>query len=187
MCASHVEMMYVGRFGLGYAHDVFTFSCHMFMHFSCIHTILFFLIDINCVWYFSTCFSFSLSLSFFQLVALWHLNVNSLYLWTLFVPRHLLLLPLLILHPLMLGSVMIKPIRIFRRTFHDIAFTWNAKSFYWTFSILTFPLLSTVEVGVHCVASWSLVPLWSYRSFTPICMDLTILYHILSLAFEVRA
>ena len=187
MCASHVEMMYVGRFGLGYAHDVFTFSCHMFMHFSCIHTILVFLIDINCVWYFSTCFSFSLSLSFFQLVALWHLNVNSLYLWTLFVPRHLLLLPLLILHPLMLGSVMIKPIRTFQKTFNNATFIWNTKSFYQIFSILTFPLSSIVGVGSHYVASRSLVIPWLYRSFTPICMDSTILYLILSLAFEVRA
>ena len=122
MCASHVEMMYVGRFGLGYAHDVFTFSCHMFMHFSCIHTILVFLIDINCVWYFSTCFSFSLSLSFFQLVALWHLNGNLLRPGTLFVPTHLLLLPLLILLHLISGSMMIKPIRTFRELFT----TWHS-------------------------------------------------------------
>ena len=36
----------------------------MFMHFSCIRTIFFLFIDINCVWYFSACFSLSLSLSF---------------------------------------------------------------------------------------------------------------------------
>ena len=26
------------RFGLGWAHDAFSFACHMFMHFPCIHT-----------------------------------------------------------------------------------------------------------------------------------------------------
>ena len=26
------------RFGLGWAHDAFSFACHMFMHFSCIRT-----------------------------------------------------------------------------------------------------------------------------------------------------
>ena len=61
--------------------------------------------------------------------------------------------PLLILHPPMSSSMMIKPIRTFRRTFHDVAFIRNAKSFYWTFLILTFPLSSTVKVGSHCVAS----------------------------------
>ena len=60
--------------------------------------------------------------------------------------------PLLILHPPMSSSVMIKPIRTFQRTFHDVAFIQNAKSFYWTFSILTFPLSSIVRVGSHCVA-----------------------------------
>ena len=62
----------------------------------------------------------------------------------------------------------------FLENFSWEAFIWNAKSFYWTFPILTFPLSSTVGVGSHCMASRSLVSLWSYRSFTPICMDLII-------------
>ena len=70
---------------------------------------------------------------------------------------------------------------------HDKAFIRNAKSFYRTFSILTFPLSSTVGVGSHCVASQSLVPPWSYKSFTPKCMDSILQYLILSLAFEVHA
>ena len=129
---------------------------------SCIfHTyvlIFFLLIDIKCVWYFSVCFSLSLSLSLFQLVALWHLNVSPLRPETLFVLGYLLLLPLLILHPLMFDSVMIRPIRTSRRTFHDATFIWNAKSSYRTFPILIFPLSSTIGVRSHCVASWSLVP-----------------------------
>ena len=56
------------------------------------------------------------------------------------------------------GSVMIKPGRTLRRTFLDKAFIRNAKSFYQIFSILTFPLSSSVAVGSHCVASRSLVP-----------------------------
>ena len=128
----------------------------MFMHFSCIRTIFFLFIDINCVWYFSACFSLSLSLS--RLVALWHLNVSPLHPGTLFNLGHLLLLPLLILHPLTFDFVMRRPVRTSQRTFHDAAFIWNAKSSYRTFSILTFPLSSTVRVGSHCVASRSPVP-----------------------------
>ena len=51
--------------------------------------------------------------------------------------------------------VMIKPVRTFRRTSHNTTFIWNAKSFYRTFLILTFPLSSTVGVESHCVASQS--------------------------------
>ena len=58
----------------------------------------------------------------------------------------------------------------FRRTSHDEAIIWNNKSFYRIFLILTFPLPFTVGVGNHCVASRSLVPPWSYRCFTPICI-----------------
>ena len=132
-------------------------------------------------------FCLSLSLSFFQLVALWHLNRNLLYPETLFIPRHFLLHPLRILPPPMSDSMMIKPVRTFRRTFHNVAFIWNAKSSFRIFLILTFPLSSTVGVGSHYVVSRSLVIPWSYRSFTPTCTDLTILYLILSLMFEVCA
>ena len=126
----------------------------MFMHFSCIHTIFFYFTNIKCV---GTFLFVPLSLSFFQLVALWHLNRNLLYPETLFIPRHFLLHPLRILPPPMSDSMMIKPVRTFRRTFHNVAFIWNAKSFYPTFLILTFLLSSIVGVGSHCVASQSLV------------------------------
>ena len=49
------------------------------------------------------------------------------------------------------------------------------------------PTVIYSRVGGHCVTSRSLVPLWSYRIFTPICMDLILLYLISSLTFEVRA
>ena len=134
------------------------------------------------------CVSLFLSLSLsFSLVTLWHLNENPLRLGTLFVSGNLFLLPPLILLHLTSGSVMIKHVRTFRRTSHDATFIQNAKSFYQTFPILTFPLSSTIEVESHYVASWSPVLPWSYRSFTPTCTDSTILYLILSLAFEVRA
>ena len=102
------------------------------------------------------CFSvyFFLPLSFFWLVAPWHLNENLLCFRTLFILGHLLLLiPLL----LMYSSVMIKPERTFQRTFLNEAFIQKAKSSYHIFLILTFPLSSTVEVGSHCMASRSLV------------------------------
>ena len=177
-------MLCTGRFWLGWAHDTFNVACHMFMHFSCIRTFIYLYSDIDLCWCFSTCFFLSLFLS---LVALWHLNGNLLRPGTLFILGQLLLLPLLILHHLTLGSMMIKPIRTFWRTFHDVTFIQNAKSFYQIFPILTFPLSSTIGVGSYCMASWSLVLPWSYRSFTPTCTDPTILYLIVSLAFKVRA
>ena len=191
MCVYYVEILCADRIGVGCAHDVFIVTCHIFMHFSCIRTIPFLLIDINYVWYFCVCVCvcvcLSLSLSLSQLVCSWHLKrANILCPRTLSIPGHHFL-PLLILPPLMSGSMMIKPVRTFMRTFHNEAFIRNVKSSYRTFSILTFPLSSTVRVGSHYVASRSLVPLWSYRSFTPTCMDSTIQYLILSLAFEVCA
>ena len=132
----------------------------MFMHFSFICTFIYLYCDFDLCWCFPACFSLSLSLSpSLSLVALWHLNRNPLHPETLFVLGHLLLLLLLILLHLTFGSVMIKPIRTFQRTFHNTAFIRNAKSFYRTFPILTFPLSSTLGVGSHCVASRSLVPL----------------------------
>ena len=97
------------------------------------------------------------------------------------------LLPLLILSLLMSGSVMLKLIRIFQRTFLDGAFIRNAKSFFWIFSILTFPLSVMVGVGSSFVTSQSLVSPWSCKRFSLICIDLITLYLILSLTFKVRA
>ena len=101
------------------------------------------------------CLSLFLPFSFFQLVASWHLYENPLRSRTLFILGLLLLLTLL----LMFGFVMIKLERTFWRTFLDEAFIRNAKLSYRIFSILTFPLSSTIEVGSHYAASWSLVPL----------------------------
>ena len=162
----------------------------LLLHFTCscifIHTYLTFSIFlyIDCDWCFSACLSLSLSLSFFRLVALWHLNENLLRPGTLFVSGHPLLLILL---PLIFGFVMIKPNRAFQRTFLDKAFIWNAKSFCQTPLTLTYPLSFTVGVGSHCVMSWSLVHPCLYMSSTPTCMDLIIQYHSLLLAFEVHA
>ena len=180
MCDYYVEMMCAGRFGLSWAHDVFTVAYHMLRH-----TYLYLFIFLYwSVWCFSACPLLSL---FLLLVALWHLNENPLLLGTLFVPGQLLFLPPLILLHLTSSFVMIKPIKTFRRNSHNEAFIRNAKLFYQTFSILIFPLSSTVGVGSHYVASQSLVSLWSYKSSTPICTDSIIQCVILSLAFEVRA
>ena len=157
----------------------------MLMHFSCIRTFisLFSYIDL-----FGDFLHVSLSLSLsLSLVTLWHLNKNPLRPKTFFILGHLLLLPPLILLLLMFDFVMIKPIRTFWRTSRDEAFIRKSKSFYQIFSILTFPLSSTVGVRSHCVESRSLVLSWLCRSFTPICTNSIIQYLILSLAFEVRA
>ena len=146
---------------------------------SCVHTFKFFIFLYWFVWCFFACFFLSLLLS---LVALWHLNRNLLPPGTLFILGRLLLIP----PPPMLGSVMIMPIRTFWRTFPNEAFIRNAKSSYQTFPILTFPLPTTVGVRSHCVASRWRAPPRSCKSFSSICMNLNILYLILSLAFEVR-
>ena len=63
MCANYVEIMWPGRIGLGWAHDVFlllhvTCSCifHAYVPFFSILLILI------CCWYFSICLSLSLSI-----------------------------------------------------------------------------------------------------------------------------
>ena len=100
------------------------------------------------------------SLSFFlslplTLVASWHLSVSLLCPGTLFIPEYLFLLLILTPHPLTFGSVMKMPNRTSLRTFHEVAFIRNAKSFCQTFLILIYPLSSTVGVRSHYVAPWS--------------------------------
>ena len=154
------------RIGLGWAHDVFKFACHMFMHFHAYVPSCFYLLILNV---FDTFLILTLSLSLsLTLVASWHLNVNPLYPWTFFVLGYLLLLLLTSLH-LTYGSMMRRPNRTSWRTFHDEVFIRNAKSFCQIFLRLTYPLSSTVGVGSHCVASRSHALSWSYRSSIPIC------------------
>ena len=60
MCAN---WLYVGRIGLGWAHDAFSFAYHMFMHSPCICTLFsIYLLYLNC---FGTCLIVSLSLPLF--------------------------------------------------------------------------------------------------------------------------
>ena len=164
---------------------IFFLVCMSHVHaFSCIRTFIP-LYSYILMYLVLFCVSLFLPLSFFRLVASRHLNENPLHPRTLFVLRHLLLL--LTLHLLMYGSMMIKPERTFRRTFVDEAFIQNTKSSYRIFLILTYPLSFTIGVRSHYVTSWSLVPPWTYRSFTVICRELILLYLISSLAFEVLA
>ena len=169
--------------GLDCAEPMMLFMLHITCSCIFMHTYLHFFIFIFWFVLVLFCVFLSLPLSFFRLVALWHLNKNPLRPRTLFVLGHL---PL-ILHLPMSGSVMRRPSWTSRRTFHDAAFIQNAKSFYPIFLILTFPLSSIVGVRGHYVASRSLVPLWSFKSFTPICTDSILQYLILSLTFEVHA
>ena len=148
----------------------------MFMHFPCIHTLLFiYLIYLNCLGLFWLFFSFSPSKSVY---------VNPLLPGTLFVP---VLLHLLILLLLLFDSVMMMPLRHFQKTSLDEAFIRNAKSFCRTLLTLTFPLSFTVGDGSHCVTSQSHVLSYLFRSFTLTCMGLIVQYLSFSLAFEVRA
>ena len=112
--------------GLDWVDPTMFLSLHV--TYSCIYTFISLYSYILIVWCFSTCLSFSLSISlFFQLVALWHLNENPFHPKTLFILGHFLPLTLLLL---LFGSLMIKPERTFRRTSLDEAFIQNTKSFY---------------------------------------------------------
>ena len=91
------------------------------------------------------------------------------------------------LHLLMFGSMIMMPLRHFRRTSLDEAFIWNAKSFFRTLPTLTSPLSFTVRDGSHYVTSRSHVLSCLSRSFTPTCTELIVQYLSFSLAFEVRA
>ena len=126
---------------------------------SCIfHAYVPFFIDIDLCWYFSICPSLSLFL-FLSVSCSMAPKRKSTPSWNpLRVPRNLLLLPFLILPPLTFGSVMRRPVQTSQRTFHDAIFILNAKSSYQIFSILIFPLSSTVKVRSHFVSSQSLVP-----------------------------
>ena len=157
-------------------------SLHVTCSFIFMHTYLqvsIFLYKLSCC-----CFSDSLSLSL-ALVASWHLNVSLLHPKTLFVLGHLLLLLIL---PLLLFDFMIRgPVWTSQRTFLDKAFIRNAKSSCQISLTLTYPLLSTVGVGSHCVAPRALALSRLYKSFTPICTDLILQYLSFLLAFEVHS
>ena len=180
MCVYFVAMLCAGRFGLGWAHDIFKFARHMLMHFHAYIPSFFSILILLLLVLFWL--SLSLSLSFLRWSALWHLNAILLRPKTLCVLGHFLPLTL---HLLLYDFVMIKPKRTFQRTFVDEAFIWNAISFCWTFLTLTYPLSFIVGVRSHFMTSRSLVHPWSYRSFTPLCTESILLYLISSLAFEV--
>ena len=178
--------MCVGRFGLGWAHDAFIFTCHMFMHFHAYVPSSFYIFYIVSCWFFSDCLSLSLSL-FLTLVALWYLNVNLFRLGTFFILGHLFLLLHLTPFSFTYSFMMRRPNQTSQRTFHDVAFIRNAKSFYQISLTLTYPLSSTIGVKSHFVTSQSHALPWSYMSSTPICTDLIILYPSLSPAFGLYA
>ena len=154
MCVLYVEILCTDRFRLGWAHDVILLhvTCSCIFH-AYVPFFIFFIII--CYWLVLFCVCVSLSLSFFWIVCAWHPSAKLLRPGTLFVPRHLLLLILLLF---MTGSVMIKLVRTFWRTFLDVAFIRNAKSFFLTSPILIYPLSLTVGVGNPFVISRSSIP-----------------------------
>ena len=163
MSAVYVELLCVVKFGLGWAHDVFYVTYHMLMHFNAYIPLIIYILIYWFVWCFFACLFLSPSL-FLTLVCFMAPKCKSTSSQNSFRSGA----SSSILSPPMSGFLMRRPSRTSWRTFHDETFIWNAKSFYWIFLILTFSLSFTVGVGSHCVASRSLVPLWSYKSFTPI-------------------
>ena len=133
-------------------------------------------------WYFCWLVLFCFSLSLSRIVCAWHPSANPLRPKTLFVPGHLLLLILLLFT---FSSMMRRPVRTSQRTFLNVAFIRNARSFFLTSPILIYPLSLTIGVGNPFVISQSTVPPWSYKSFTAICTDLITPYLVFSLLFEV--
>ena len=182
-----IAMLCAGRFRLGWAYDEFIFACHMFMHaHAYVRSILYILIYMLFGTFLIVSLSFFLSLPL-TLVASWHLNVSLLHPRTLFVLGHLLLLLHLTPLPFTSGPVMKMSNWTSWRTFHNATFIWKAKSFYHMFLTLTYPLSSTVGIGSHFMASRSHALPWSYRSSTPICTILIVLYLSFLLVFEVYA
>ena len=148
---------------------------------SCIHSIFFpYLIDIDLCWYFSVCHSLSLFLSVSCSMAPKRKSTPS---------RNLL-------HSEATTSNSIPSHIWFRDEKACMNFSENF-SRRGIHSECQVVLLDFFDTDIPTViyskgreslcGIWSLVPLWSYKSFTPICTDLIILYLILSLAFEVRA
>ena len=187
MCAIYVVLLCVGRFGFGWAHDVFKnlhviCSC-IFMH-TYLHFLIFLYTTMLVLFWLSLSLSLSFSLHSCVSLLLWHLNANLLRPRTLYVLGHLLPLTL---HHLLFGSVMRTLERTSLRIFVDKAFIRNATSFCQNFLTLTYSLSFTIGVGSHFVTSRSLILLWSYKSFTPIYTKLILQYLISSLAFEVHA
>jgi len=150
-------------------HDAFKFSCHMFMHFSCI--------SLSFLSY-SKLMSLFLSFSVRQ-TALWHPNsVNPLRIGTLFkVPGHPFLFPLFTS-----GSVMRRPKRTSLWTSKFVAFIQNARLFCRTLPTLLTPKSLILGVGnLYLRDPWGILSCL-YKSFTPkytasISMCLSLLLH----------
>ena len=162
------------RIGLGWANYVFKLACHMFMH-----TYLYFVTFLYTVVLVLFLLSHSLFLALVYSMAPKRKSTPSQ-------------------NPLRSGASSSsdptpfhvwfrddKAQKDFLQNFWDEAFIQNTTSFCQTFPTLTYPLSFTVGIGSHFVTSRSLLPPWSYRSFTPICTELILLYLISSLAFEV--
>ena len=144
MCAFYVVLLYAGRFGLGWAHDVFKFARHMLMYFRAYVPSFFYILIYYCA---GTFLILSLSLSLHSCVSLllWHLNANLLRPITLCVLGHLLpLTP----HLLLFDSVMRTFERTSQRTFVNETFIWNVTSLCQTFLTLTYHYHSQQGLGV---------------------------------------
>ena len=125
---------------------------------------------------------FSISPSFSWIDCAWHSSVNPLCLETLFVLRHLLLILLLFTS----SSVIRRLVRTFQRTSPTVVFIRNAMWFYRTFLILFYPLSFTVrDDNLYMRYLWDVRP-WSFKSSTPTCTILILLYLNLLRRFEVH-
>ena len=156
----------VVRFGLGFTNDALKFSCHMFMHFSFIHTshILFLWSEIV----FLFCLlSLSLSLSLSNRISLWHPNKeNPFRLETFFkVPGHPFCL--FFLFHLTSSSMMRRLRQTSLRTSRLGAFIQNARSFYQISLTLCYSMsFELVDRNLY-VRNPCIVMSCLYRSSTP--------------------
>ena len=152
MCATDCVLV-----GLDWVEPMMLFILHVTCLCIPMHTFfpfnLFFDI-LNCFGTFLIVFSLSLPLSVYVNLLLWHPNGNVLHPGTLFVPRHPLLLTLLLS---LFGFVMRRPNHTSLRTFLNKVFILNAKSSCWTSPTPSYPLSSIVGDGGHCVTPRSLV------------------------------
>ena len=185
MCVYFVANLCAVRFGLGWAHDVFKFAYHKFMHF---HAYIPLILYFHIYFVLLVLFWLSLSLSpslFLTLVCTMAPKCKS-------TPSQ---------NPLCSGASTSSfdptPSHVWFRddkAHKDFSENFSRQGIHSERQVILSDLFDTDlptiiynRVWSHCVVPRSLVPPWSYLSFTPICTESTLLYLISSLTFEVRA
>ena len=168
-CVFYVGTLCVGRFGLGWALDEIFVTCHMIMHYSCIRSFHF--LFVTFCWLVLFCLSSFLFLSFLDILCM--------------APKHKTTTSRNPFH-FKASSFDSTPFHVrFRdeKARQDFSENFSKRGIHseryvilLDFSDTTLLIVINKRVGNLFVRYPWVFPLWSYRSFTPICMVLIILY-----------